>query len=55
MANMKWLVFDELIQTTGEMFKSINEERERRKVAKHSVLKTPAVRGNKRLRWTDPW
>ena len=55
MAEVRWLVFHELIQVTADMFKSINEERERRKEMKQAVPKRHAVRGNKRLKWTDPW
>ena len=56
--DFNWLVFHELIIATAAMFKSINDERERRK--EHNsisklVPKIPAIRGSKRLKWTDPW
>ena len=52
---IKWLVFTELIVTTADMFKSISDEREKRKETKMAVPKLRALRGNKRLKWTDPW
>lgn len=54
----KRLGFHELIVATGEMFKSINDGRERRKEhnsTRKAVPRIPAVRGSKRLKWTDPW
>ena len=50
-----WIVFTELIEVTGKMYVETVKRREEAKVKKRKAGKVPCLRGNKKLKWTDPW
>ena len=54
-SGIPWKVFTELILATREMFDLINRQREQQRLRKRKAPRLGKLKGDKKLKWTDPW